>query len=202
MLIFVFVYCMVSVNSQCSSYTCVPTSTPELNCGSEPELRYMCSNINSGECINAWTECGACCIAEILFNEYGVKYDYPGVQQVFEACLKGKCNTFGPTAQPSRPTSNPTATTLTPSSSPSATTDSPSITSNMPSVTPSVTPSVSPSVTTSTPSNMPSVTPSISPTTASPVTSPVASSSEGNGNEMISIVIPIVFIIIAFIVVY
>eukprot|EP01084_Bolivina_argentea_P002262 4181_1 len=139
MLIFVFVYCMVSVNSQCSSYSCVPTASPELNCGSEPELRYMCSNINSGECINAWTECGACCIAEILFNEYGVKYSYTDPQQIFNSCQQDKCDTFDPTAQPTR---NPTATTLTPSSSPSATTDSPSITSNMPSVTPSVTPSI------------------------------------------------------------
>eukprot|EP01083_Nonionella_stella_P236477 830505_1 len=127
MLIFVFVYCMVSVNSQCSSYTCVPTSTPELNCGSEPELRYVCSNIDSGECVNAYTECGACCTADVFFNDYGVNYGYSEAQQIFDdACQLGKCNTFGPTAQPSRPTSNPTATTLTPSSSPSATTDEPS----------------------------------------------------------------------------
>eukprot|EP01084_Bolivina_argentea_P002266 4186_1 len=156
MLIFVFVYCMVSVNSQCSSYSCVPTASPELNCGSEPELRYMCSNINSGECINAWTECGACCVADKLFDEYGLFYGYTDPQQIFDSCQQGKCNTFGPSSQP---TIEPTATTLTPSSSPSATTDEPS-----------VTPSISPSVTTSTPSNMPSVTPSIS-----PAISPVAS---------------------------
>eukprot|EP01083_Nonionella_stella_P081704 225225_1 len=158
MLIFVFVYCMVSVNSQCSSYSCVPTASPELNCGSEPELRYECGNINSGECINAWTECGACCIAEILFNEYGTTYGYADPQAIFNTCNKGKCSSNSPTAQPSRSTSNPSATTLTPSSSPSATTDEPSST---PSVTPSVTPSIMPSVTPSvTPSIMPSVTPS------------------------------------------
>eukprot|EP01083_Nonionella_stella_P143018 443607_1 len=188
MLIFVFVYCMVSVNSQCSSYTCVPTSSPELNCGSEPELRYKCSDADKGECVNSWSVCAACCTADRFLHEYGFGWGYTEAQEIFDdGCQQGKCNTFGPTAQPSRPTSNPTATTLTPSSSPSATTDEPS-----------VTPSISPSVTTSTPSNMPSVTPSIS-----PAISPVASGEDDDstgGNEMISIIIPILFGIIAFIV--
>eukprot|EP01084_Bolivina_argentea_P281988 482593_1 len=125
LLLLIVAYCIAFVNTQCSGYTCVPTSTPELNCGSEPELRYKCSDIDRGECVNAWTECGACCVADRLFNDYGVYYGYTDPQQIFDTCQQGKCNTAGPTAQPTRDTSNPTATTLNPSSSPSANTDEP-----------------------------------------------------------------------------
>eukprot|EP01083_Nonionella_stella_P081706 225230_1 len=159
MLIFVFVYCMVSVNSQCSSYSCVPTASPDLNCGGQPELFYRCGSPITGNCQNEATECAGCCVADNWFYGDLSQFGHPDAQDIFNSyCQVDKCNTAAPTAQPTRVTSQPSATTLTPSSSPSATTDEPSST---PSVTPSVTPSIMPSVTPSvTPSIMPSVTPS------------------------------------------
>eukprot|EP01083_Nonionella_stella_P273585 928132_1 len=165
----IIAYCTIFVNSQCSSYTCVPTSAPDLNCGGQPELFYRCGSPITGNCQNEATECAGCCVADNWFYGDLSAWGHTDTQEVFGTyCQQGKCNTAGPTAQPSRVTSQPSATTLTPSSSPSATTDepsdtpsvSPSITTSTPSNDPSVTPSDMPSVT---PSNMPSVTPSISP---------------------------------------
>eukprot|EP01084_Bolivina_argentea_P002257 4170_1 len=107
----IIAYFTIFVNSQCSSYTCVPTSAPDLNCGGQPELFHRCGNPTTGECFNEPTECAACCLADVWFVGVISTWGHADTSEVFNTyCQVDKCNTAGPTAQPSSPTSNPTAT--------------------------------------------------------------------------------------------
>eukprot|EP01084_Bolivina_argentea_P234616 394983_1 len=129
LLLIVVVYCIAFANSQCSSYTCVPTSAPDLNCGGQPELFHKCGSPANGNCYNEATECAACCLADNWFYGDLAALGHPDAQDVFDTfCQVDKCNTAAPTAQPTRVTSQPSGTTKTPSSAPSANTDEPSST--------------------------------------------------------------------------
>eukprot|EP01084_Bolivina_argentea_P315850 547354_1 len=206
LLMFASISYMVLVNSQCGIYTCSPSSPPNTNCGGQPQVEWRCDSFSA--CFNEESECAACCHADKLFNDDPLfaQMNYNNASELFNNwCYQDACRTHSP----SQPTSAPSQPTSAPTSHPSQPTDNPSVTPSIsptshpsqhpsqPTDNPSVTPSISPSVFTSAPNKTPSVIPS-----TSPVESPVKSSSEGNGNEMISIIIPIVYVIIAFIVVY